>query len=64
MRKNEQGSSDGIFILVVVLLVILAIIVWTNVTQGTPLGQRLIQIFGTIWSWIQSLYFAVIAKFN
>lgn len=64
MRKNDHGSSDGIFILVVVLLVILAIIAWMSISQGTPFGQKLLRIFGTIWAWIQPFFNAVIAKFR
>jgi len=64
MGKNERGSSDVIFILVVVLLAILAIIVWMNVSQGTPLGARLISTFGSVWSWILSFFNSVIARFN
>jgi hypothetical protein len=64
MSKNEHGSSDGVFILVVVLVVILAIIVWTNVSQDTHLGQRFMQTFSKIWFWIRDIFNAVIARFN
>ena len=64
MGKNERGSSDVIFILVVVLVVILAIIVWTNISRGTPLGERLISTFGSIWSAIRAFFETAIARFK
>jgi bacteriorhodopsin len=64
MHKNERGSSDVIFILVVVLVAILAIIVWMNVSQGTPLGARLVSAFGSAWTWIRSFFNTLIARFN
>ncbi len=63
MSKNERGSSDVIFILVFVLLAILVIIAWTNISQGTPFGERLLLKIGTMWSGIVSFFKAVIARF-
>ena len=62
MGKNERGSSDVVFILLVVILAILAIIVIANISKGTPFGERLIFTFGSMWSGILSFFRAVFAR--
>lgn len=64
MRKNERGSSDVVFILLVAILVILAIIVFINISRGTPFGERLILTFGSMWSAIVAFFRAVVSNFS
>jgi hypothetical protein len=64
MPKNERGSSDVVFILLVVILVVLAIIVFMNISRGTPFGERLIFTFGSMWSGILSFFRTVISRLS
>lgn len=64
MGKNEHGSSDVVFILLVVILVVLAIIVFMNISRGTPFGERLILTFGSMWSGILSFFRAMFARLS